>query len=421
MRILFVAFSDSIHTARWINQVSQQGWDLHLFPSIDIGLTHEDLKNVTVHHSFYGKYLFPNIDLSLIHPDLKNNLKVFSHSQDKNGKSVKIRGVPVISFYLAILAKYAIKKVWADYRTAQLNRLIKKLKPDIIHSMEIQAGGYLVLDAKKSCNRQFPPWIATNWGSDIYLFGRLPEHADKIKKVLAGCDYYSCECQRDVSLARQLGFKGEVLPVLPNGGGFELSRLAQFRQPGPTSKRRLILLKGYQNWAGRALVGIRALALCADSLRGYRVGVYLANDDVKIAAELVTQTTGLPIEAIPRCSHDDMMRWYGQARISIGLSISDGISTSLLEAMVMGAFPIQSCTACCDEWFVNGESGLIVPPEDPDSIAAAIRKAIADDQLVDRAAELNAKVAQERLDQTVIKSQVIAMYEKIVSGTNNNR
>ena len=57
--------------------------------------------------------------------------------------------------------------------------------------------------------------------------------------------------------------------------------------------------------------------------------------------------------------------------------------------------------------------GLIVPPEDPEPVAAAIRRALSDDALVDRAAELNARVARERLDELVIRPQVIAMYEKV--------
>jgi glycosyltransferase involved in cell wall biosynthesis len=339
--------------------------------------------------------------------------------QNDRHQTVRLHGLPVIfpriSREIAYVGRAALEYVWPDYRSFQLERLIKRWRPDIIHSMEIQAGGYLVSEVRKRYAGQFPPWIVTNWGSDIYLFGRLAEHVDKIREVLARCDYYSCECQRDVHLARQFGFRGEVLPLLPNTGGFDLVRIAQFRQPGPSSARRLILLKGYQHWAGRALVGLRSLALCADALRGYRIGIYLASNDVKIAAELVSQSTGIPIEIIRLCSHDEMLRLYGQARISIGLSISDAISTSLLEAMVMGAFPIQSCTACADEWIVDGETGAIVPPEDPELIAAAIRRAVSDDVLVDKAAELNSRVAQERLNQSVIRPQVIAMYEKVAA------
>lgn len=80
----------------------------------------------------------------------------------------------------------------------------------------------------------------------------------------------------------------------------------------------------------------------------------------------------------------------------------------------MGAFPIQSCTACADEWIVQGQTGFIVPPEDPRAIADAIRRAVSDDALVDQAAEMNARVARERLDENVIRPQVITLYKQIL-------
>jgi glycosyltransferase involved in cell wall biosynthesis len=152
-------------------------------------------------------------------------------------------------------------------------------------------------------------------------------------------------------------------------------------------------------------------------LKEYRIAIFLPNFEVKIAAELVSQSTGIPIDLIPFCSHDDMLRLYGRARVYIGLSISDAASTALLEAMVMGTFPIQSCTACADEWIVDGKSGFIVPPEDPETIAIAIRRAVSDDKLVDGAAEINGRVARERLDQSVIRPQVVAMYKKVAGQT----
>jgi glycosyltransferase involved in cell wall biosynthesis len=389
--------SDSIHTARWINQLRGQGWDIHLFPSIDVEIVHPDLKNINVYYTFYGRH--KNCD-----------------------KSIRLHGIPVISDNMALFGRESLKRMAPNVRRFQLERTVRRLRPDIIQTMEIQAAGYLMLGVKERFSGKLPPWILTPWGSDIYLFGRLNEHRDKIKHVLAACDYYLCECKRDIQLAQEMGLRGEILPLLPAAGGFDLVQASQFRQCDPTSARRLILLKGYQGWAGRALVGLRAIALCADILRGYRVAVYLANDDVKIAAELVSKSTGVPIEIVPYCKHDDMMRLYGQSRISVSLSISDGVPNSLLESMVMGAFPIQSCTSCADEWIVDGETGLIVPPEDPEPIAAAIRRAVSDDALVDRAAELNAQVSRERLDEAVIQPQVIEMYEKIAAhASNKNR
>jgi len=57
---------------------------------------------------------------------------------------------------------------------------------------------------------------------------------------------------------------------------------------------------------------------------------------------------------------------------------------------------------------------LIVPPEDPGPIAEAIRMAVEHDDLVDRAADVNARLAEERLDQATIRPRVIEMYQDIL-------
>ena len=49
--------------------------------------------------------------------------------------------------------------------------------------------------------------------------------------------------------------------------------------------------------------------------------------------------------------HEEIMWNFGQSRIYLGISISDAISTSVLESMAMGCFPIQTNTSCCEEWF----------------------------------------------------------------------
>lgn len=399
MRILFVAMADSIHTARWINQLAGMGWDVHLFPVADSGIN-PALKSVTVYDYFGARPTGLNDTVRLVNgifPFLKTGWPL------SRGAGLARR-----------LARWCHPPL--GDRAWRLARTIRRLEPKIVHSLEMQHAGYLTLEAQKHLDGKFPPWIVANWGSDIYLFGRLKEHRDQIKAVLAACDFYNCECHRDVELARAFGFKGEVLPVLPNTGGVDLSQVHKLRQPGRTSERRVILLKGYQNWAGRALVGLRALRLCADDLKGYRVAVYLAGEEaVRITAELVEQETGIPVDLIPQTSHEEMLRWHGRARVSIGLSISDAISTSALEAMTMGSFPIQSNTSCANEWIKCGETGFLVPPEDAQVIADAIRRAVTDDELVDRAADINAQTVRERLDQSVIRPQVVAMYERVAA------
>ena len=394
MRILFVAFPESIHAVRWINQVSNQGWDIHLFPSRE-GVLHPKFRNITT----YGLFSFPreeldkSIDWRQLWPPARRTSRV---------SSLVGRFRPELSD-----------------RAAWLARVVKRVKPDLVHSLEFQHAGYLTLAAREILSReglQFPAWAVTNWGSDIYLFGRLPEHAERIRSILSACDYYHCECHRDPELAKSLGLKGEALPVFPVTGGFDTEQMRRFRVPGKTSSRRVIALKGYQNWAGRALVGLRAIALCADIMDGYSVCLYMADSDVKLAALLVSHDTGIPFEVEQqKWTRDDILRMHGRSRVSIGLSISDAISTSLLEAMILGSFPIQSNTGCGDEWIKCGDNGLLVPPESPEAVAVALRRALTDDAMVDQAAETNARITAERIDVSVVAPQVVNMYKHIDS------
>jgi glycosyltransferase involved in cell wall biosynthesis len=395
MRILFVAMTGSIHTARWIGQITDLGWDLLLFPSIDYGEAHEALKNITIFHSIYGEKKNKNYNVNYI-------------------------GYPIFSNVLAWAGRFIIKLQNPQYRRDQLIQLIKDKKPDIIHSMEFQNGGYLVLDTKleflkrNKNNEKFPIWIATNWGSDIYHFGKISFHKPKIQELLKNCDYYSCECQRDIELAKKFGFQGKYLPVIPNGGGYDIEKLLKFQQSEKTSNRRIILLKGYQGWAGRALVGLDAIERCASDLKNYEIVIFsCSSSEVKKKARNIHKKTGISISILQPVSHETLMKIFGRSRIYLGLSISDAISTSLLESMITGAFPIQSNTSCADEWIVNGETGFIVPSEDPIIVAEKLRDAIHNDKLVDSAAEINAEIVRERLNYQTIKKQVIYEYEKI--------
>jgi glycosyltransferase involved in cell wall biosynthesis len=305
-------------------------------------------------------------------------------------------------------------------RAAVLARLIRRLRPDIVHSLEFQHAGYIVLAARERLRGdEMPIWIASNYGSDISLFGHLPEHRARIRALLAAVDVHLCECARDLRLGREFGFTGMEAPLIPVGGGWDLDAAAVYRAPGSTSRRRVIALKSYEGWAGRAGVALEALRRCGDLLAGYALVLYLASHEFGERAARMTAGTGLRVEHAGGrpgwVNYEQMLALHGRARVSIGLSIADGISTSLLEAMLMGSFPIQSHTACADEWIADGVSGLLVHPEDPQPLAHAIRRALTDDDLVDQAAAINAGAIAERLRYRDVRETIIGMYERALA------
>jgi glycosyltransferase involved in cell wall biosynthesis len=392
MKILFVAMSESVHTSRWIKQIKNQNWDIYLFPSYDNRGVYKDLNDIKICIPFYK----------------------FKQKIDKTGLS------KYSNFIYTKITNWKINNS-KDYYAKRLVKYINLIKPDIIHSLETQGGGYLVSKVKTEIfkSNNFPLWWHTNWGSDIYLFGKIESHQSLIKRVLENCDYYSCECYRDLELAKQFGFKGHILPVYPNTGGFNTNLINKIKaESNITSGRKFIMLKGYQGWAGRALYGISALQKCGELISSYTIIIYSnpTGEDIAIASALLSNKTGVKIIILPgNTSHDEILSYHSKSRISIGLSIGDAISTSLLEAMAMGSLPIQSCTACASEWFEDGVSGLIVNPEDPHDIERAIRKALTEDEFVNIAAEINYQTIINNADFEILKQKSINSYKKILN------
>jgi hypothetical protein len=361
-KILFVAMSNSIHTARWLKEFEGTGWEIHLFPSM-VRIVHQDIsKNVILH-------------------GMRSGFKEWVYS-----------------------------KFHMDDRVHELLAVIKKVKPDIVHSLEMQHAGYLVMKTKDIMGDKFPTWVHTPWGSDIYLFGRLIDHKVRIMQLLSSCDYYLPKSERDIQLAKEFGFKGEFLPIIPGNGGLDINNMRLQWVDDKCSDRKIIMVKGYQGIMGRSLVALRALEMCSDILKDYMIIIYsAATEDVIFKSELM-HASGIQIVSAPYMNHWQMMKWYGSARLSIGLNISDGVPNSLLESMAMGAFPIESNTSCANEWIEDGKTGFIVPPEDPEVVAQKIRIALTDDNLVDNASEVNYQIALQRIDKSVIHNNIIQLY-----------
>lgn len=402
-KILFVAMQNSIHVARYLRQLthSNSPFEVHLF-CVTPYKEHEEIDNVILHKPaiFFNsisrktpkkneiKYVYP-----LIMPEIL--LHFFNKIMNK--------------LTLSIFKPFTFFGPWT------LKKVIKKLNPQIIQSLEFQTCGYLVLETLKKMPQYSGKWIATNWGSDIFYFINDDKHKVYITELLARIDYYQCECKRDVKLAKELGFNKKVLPVMPNTGGFNIAEIAMLRSRIKPGERKLIMLKGYQSFAGRALTTLKVIEKLHAQLSDYTIAVYSASLSVKLkVTELQKQIPNVNFLLIPQLPHNEMLNLFATARIYLGISVSDGISTSLLEAMALGAFPIQTNTACCEEWIVDGKSGFIVPHDNVDVIANALVAALNNDKLVDSAAEYNFTVIKQKLNADDLREKILNVYKEII-------
>ena len=387
LKILFVAFPFSVHTARWISHLEGMGWEIHLFSSMPGKLPHKDIGNVVFHEEFHN-----------IPRDYAGSFRPLSFSFMSWFRKFGLNSV-----FRKVLKVSGIEK----QRSQSLVKLIEKIKPDVVHSFETQHAGYLVTEARSNYPGKFPVWIHSNWGIDIHFFGKLELHEALIRQMLKHVDVFIAEGRRDEHLAAKLGFIGKVYTFPSVGGGFKIPENG-FVQP---SARIKILVKGTQDIVRRGLVAIRALEKCIDVLDGYEIVLYSSNEITQAAAEMFYHHTGKRMHILDDVTQTEMLTLNGQARLNICVNKSDGVPNAMLEAMLMGAFPIQSDTSMADEWLSHEKTGMIVPPEDPDIIEQAIRKALRDDNMVDQAAAINRQMIKEKLEYNTIGKSIVAMYQ----------
>jgi len=311
-----------------------------------------------------------------------------------------------------------------------LAQVIKKLQPTCIHILAgMQKGCYILFSAKRWLRKDFHiPWIYSSRGSDLYWYGQFPEHQHRIKEILQECKYMISDCERDIRIAQSFGFKGKVLGIFPGPGGYPIEQMQTLSQPGRVSQRNLIALKGTgsvpgaeggtHHIVGRAQVVLKALRKISRLLShlNIEVAVYQATSSIRQEA-LSLREEGVKVTIVPRSLPREIYKLFGRARIAVGASISDGVPSAMLEAMIMGAFPIQTDPGgATSEWIQDGVNGLIIPPDDPDAIAEAIVRALKDDDLVESAAKMNLELTYERIDISVVQPRIISLYEQVVNG-----
>jgi glycosyltransferase involved in cell wall biosynthesis len=367
---------NSVHAAKWLAQFQDTEIDFYIFPSD------------------YFMSLHPLLDDLLT----SNSSATYSIQATASTRGLDYAQERVLGALFTFFS-----------RRRRLARYINEVRPNIVHALEFQHAAYVCVEVIRDFGKNFE-FIATNWGSDIFHFVKDPVHAISIREVLELADKYSAECQRDFDLAVQLGFKGTLLPIIPNSGGIPADELLAKRSTA--SSRRLIIVKGYGGLFGRVQIVLQILNEILPSFSQYSVFIYSVTNDVeslvknlqlKYPERVEYSTLDYPLK------FRDLQSKFSNSRVYVGCSISDGISTSFLESIVSGAYPIQTNTSCAQEWVQKGAVASLVNL-DENEIRIAIADALENDDLVDNAQKCNAEVAFSNLEYENIKNKAKTFY-----------
>jgi hypothetical protein len=378
-KILVIGMFDSIHLSRWLSQFKDQEIEFLLFPS--------------------KKFKYIDFELS----ELFQSKNVANFSVAKPYFYFKYLGF--VDFILCFL----FRKIKVDIKRLLLRYCLSANRFKYVHAIEIQGAGYLYASLPKTILDR-NTLILTNYGSDVIFYRNFPEHRIKINSVLSIAKLYSAECQRDYEIALSMGFVGKFLPCIPNAGGFTDNTFDL--NVTPSEERNLIVAKCYGGIFGLGESIIEALSTFLVGKTHIKVIIHSVTKDLfEKSNKLLEDFPGQVIvyntsKKIPR---NELLKDISNAKIYIGASRSDGISTSFLEAICLGAYPIQTNSSCANEWIARGFVGTLINLEN-ESILEALNVAYFDENLEIIRRE-NLKNAKKYLAFELVKSQAIKFYE----------
>lgn len=381
MKILMVSMN-SIHFVRWTQQLENSGHEVFWFDILDGGRAeglswvHQITGWKQRYSNFKGRYFFK-------------------------------KKLPFLYKKLSFLFEYNTGEMF--------EKVLEEIKPDVVHSMVLYISCTPILKVMKK--KQSLPWIYSSWGSDLYYFRNIDSHKRDILKVLPRVDYLITDCKRDVSIAKELGFKGTVLGVFPGGGGFDYKQTDKYIKS--IFKRKTILVKGYQGRSGRAIEVLNGLKQISTNLKGYEVVVFGADKEVENYIKEEDLSSELQIKVFSRSNflqHHSVLKLMGKALIYIGNSNSDGMPNTLLESISQGAFPIQSNPGgVSSEIISHGENGLLIEDStNSEKIKELIIKAITDSELIEKAFQINQKNVKPQFERILVKTQVLKAYDEVL-------
>jgi glycosyltransferase involved in cell wall biosynthesis len=114
-------------------------------------------------------------------------------------------------------------------------------------------------------------------------------------------------------------------------------------------------------------------------------------------------------------THGDLPDLLRAADVYVSASSSDGTSTSLLEAMACGLFPVVSDIKANRPWVQHGRNGLLFSVGDAESLAGAIRDAEARRATFRDVALTNRRILERDGDQAANNAKLMTLLERAVA------
>lgn len=301
-----------------------------------------------------------------------------------------------------------------------LQRVIKRLKPDLIHAGPIQTCAFIAVLTG------FRPILTMSWGFDLMEDVHKNRWMEKITRyVLRNTQYFTSDAMVTRNIAVEYSMNPNRTIVFPWGVNLEHFSPKNWstdqRDNEITGKQdNAVTLFCNRSWETRYGVDVLARAFVRVAHSRPELSLILLGGGSQGARIRQILHNGGALERVTfggQISQNELPRWYHWADVYISPSHVDGSSVSLMEAMACSLPCLVSDIPTNKEWVTEGENGWLFPDGDADALAAKILQAVDQHKSLPKIGNAARAVAEQRADWKKNAATLLETYELVIKHT----
>ncbi|MCC7117484.1 MAG: glycosyltransferase family 4 protein [Anaerolineales bacterium] len=386
MRILFVADGRSPTAQNWIRHFAQRD-------------------EVYLASTFEGELDFPVQKLELTPVAFSALKKQTSRPTPAASRTLSLR-----TRLRQLLGPFTIPTA-----AKKLSGFIQEVQPDLIHALRIPYEGMLTAEAIRAGKFSSIPFIVSVWGNDFTLHApSTPLMQVYTRRVMRAVSGLHADTERDIRLGREWGLGEDKLTlVAPGNGGV---RRAVFYPPVEPVKNPVIINpRGFRAYI-RNESFFRAIPLVLEKYPQAKFICASMQGEAQAEAWVRELGIGHAVQLLAPLAHVKMGELFRTAQIVVSPSVHDGSPNALLEALACGCFPIAGDLDSIREWITPGENGLLINPNSPQEMAAAILLGLENADLRRAAAGLNVQLIAAKAGYEANLQKAEDFYRQVLAG-----
>ena len=355
MRLCYLADAPYIHTRRWVRHFVDRGWEVHV-----VSFRPAEIEGASVH---------------------------YVSGWERLGKLRYLLRIP------------------------RVRRLVRDLRPDILHALHLTSYGFL------SVFCDVHPTLVSVWGTDVLEAPRLsPFHYLITRYALRRADHITATGLRLAEAAARYAPAGKPVAVVPYGVDlreFRPRTIEACHEPAEGERSEVVIGAAARLSKEKGLhYLLEAFAVVAGRHPQARL-VLAGEGPERRRLERMAARLGLGerVRFLGEVPHEQVPEVIQQLDIFAMPSTYEGFGVAALEAEAMEVPVVASRIHGIPDVVVDGETGLLVPPRDRQALAAALDRLASDGDLRRRLGQAGRAFVAEHYSWEENTAQMEALYE----------